>query len=224
MQTGSCELDKCFLCHHCLPEWKSLISLHKTTFVFKKGQKIFKEGDPVEGMFFVNEGTVKVTMKWEDQKDLLLRFATSGDVLGHRGLGGIPAYPITATALEETKVCFINNQFLETTLTTNTRFTYQLMQLYASELQKAEQRMRDLAHREVKGRIALALLEIDNLFGKTEGQFTTVPLTRQDIAAYAGTTYETVFKFFNELTHRNILSTAGKNLKINDRKALESFI
>jgi CRP/FNR family transcriptional regulator len=223
MATG-CDLKSCFLCRFCLPEWKSLLAIHKKSFVFKKSKRIFNEGDPVKGIYFINEGSVKVTMKWNDQKDLIIRFAKKGDVLGHRGLGGDPTYPISATALEDCKVCFIDNAFLEATLATNSNVTFQLMQLYASELQKAERRLRDLAHREVKGRIALALFEIVDVFGTDENQYTSIPLSRQDIAAYAGTTYETVFKFFTELTQRHILSTTGKSLKINDHKALEAFI
>src|SRR6476620_3360157 len=199
MAEQKCDLESCFLCRHCLPEWKTLVTVHKKTLLFKKGKKIFEEGDSVEGIFFIYEGSVKVSMSWEDGKELLIRFAKRGDVLGHRGFGGNLLYPISATALEDTKVCFIDSSFLETTFKANTAFTYQLMQLYASELQKAEKRMRDLAHREVKGRIALALLEISDVFGTGEDQYILVPVTRQDIASYAGTTYETVFKFFNEL-------------------------
>jgi CRP-like cAMP-binding protein len=224
MDTVSCSLDKCFLCTHCLPQWKNLVALHKETMVFKKGKKIFREGDPVQGIFFVYEGTIKVSMNWDGQKELIIRFARPGDVLGHRGFGGRLFYPISATALEDCKVCFIDNDFLETSLKANTELTYQLMQLYASELQKAEKRMRDLAHREVKGRIALTVLELADTFGTGEDQYIAVPISRQDIASYAGTTYETVFKFFTELSNKNILSTAGKSLKIDDREALKSFI
>ena len=220
----ACNLESCFLCRHCLPEWKSLVAIHKKTFLFKKGKKIFGEGDPVEGIFFIYDGSVKVSMSWEDGKELLIRFATRGDVLGHRGFGGNLVYPISATALEDSTVCFIDNSFLETTFRANTDFTYHLMHLYAAELQRAEKRMRDLAHREVKGRIALALLEMADVFGTGEDQYILVPVTRQDIASYAGTTYETVFKFFTELSAREILSTAGKNVKINDREALQSFV
>lgn len=224
MNTASCGLDRCFLCSHCLPEWKNLVALHKNTIVFKKGKKIFSEGDPVQGIFFVYDGTIKVSMKWDGQKELIVRFARPGDVLGHRGFGGTAIYPISATALEDCKVCFIDNNFLETSLKANTELTYQLMQLYASDLLKAEKRMRDLAHREVKGRIALTVLEIADTFGTGDDQYITVPISRQDIASYAGTTYETVFKFFTELANKNILTTAGKSLKIDDRKALETFI
>lgn len=224
MDASPCNLDRCFLCRHCLPEWKSLVALHKKNLLFKKGKKIFREGDSVQGIFFVYEGTIKVAMNWEEQKELIIRFARPGDVLGHRGFGGNLHYPISATALEDCKVCFIDNAFLETSLKANTELTYQFMHLYASELQKAEKRMRDLAHREVKGRIALTVLDMADTFGTNKDQYITVPISRQDIASYAGTTYETVFKFFAELSNRNILSTAGKSLRINDPEGLRSYV
>jgi len=224
MQKGTCGLDRCFLCRHCLPEWKNLVALKKNTFVFKKGKKIISEGDPVQGIYFINEGSVKVSKKWGDQKELIVRFAKGGDVLGHRGFGGDLHYPISATALEDCRVCFIDNAFLEDSLIANTQFTYKLMHVYAAELQKAERRMSDLAHREVKGRIALALFDIMDAFGVTDNDFTSIPISRQDIASYAGTTYETVFKFFVQLSEKNILTTSSKNIRINDHVALQAFI
>jgi len=77
---------------------------------------------------------------------------------------------------------------------------------------------------EVKGRIVLALFEIIDAFGTDENGYISLQISRQDIASYAGTTYETVFKFFTELTGKGILSTSGKSIKINDLKALQFFI
>ena len=224
MSGGNCQLDRCFLCNYCLPEWKSLISIKRQTLSFKKGKKIFREGDPVQGIFFIYEGSVKVSKNWGDQKDIILRFARQGDVLGHRGFGGEMQYPISATALEDSRVCFIDNAFLETSLIANTTLTYQLMQLYAGELQKAEKRMRDLVHREVKERIVLALFEIADAFGTTNDGYLALPITRQDIASYAGTSYETVFKFFTDLSAREVLLTSGKHIKIKDPQALRAIL
>ena len=220
----TCNLDSCFLCRNCIPEWKEIIAMKKKTLFFKKGTVIFTEGSPVEGIFFLIEGAVKVYKQWAEQRELIVRFAKPGDVLGHRGLGGDNLYPISAASLEDTRVCYIPNDFLEATLQTNPRFTYRLMHLYANELQKAEKRMRDMALMEVKGRIALALLEIADMYGTDDEKYIAVPITRQDIASYAGTTYETIFKFFTELIIQNILSTIGKRIKINDAAALQKFI
>lgn len=224
MQYGSCNLSNCFLCSSCIPEWKEAIAVNKKTLIFKKGKKIFSEGDKVNGIFFLYSGSVKVHKLWMANKEIILRFATQGDILGHRGIGGDDLYPISATALEDTSVCFITNQFLEASLKTNHELTYKLMHFYATELQKAEKRMRDLAHMEVKGRIADALLEIASLYGFSHDKFIAASITRQDISSYAGTTYETVFKFFTELTNSNIISTSGKNIKINKPEQLRKFI
>ncbi|HVS97854.1 MAG TPA: Crp/Fnr family transcriptional regulator [Puia sp.] len=215
MQEISCDLERCFLCRHCMPEWRDVTILHKKTFLFKKGKALFAQGKPVKGIFFIYSGAVKIHAPWGDGREMIIRWAKVGDIAGLRGLGGNTVYPISATALDDTTACFITNEFLELSLKANPSLTYTLMHFYATELQAAEKRMRDLTHRDVKGRIAGALLDIERTFGTTEEGFLGVTLTRQDIAAYAGTTYETVFKFFTELTAADVISTSGKDIRIN---------
>jgi len=224
MKDACCTLDNCFLCRHCIPDWKELIGVRKKTEYIKKGKSIITEGQAVQGIYFMYEGSAKVFKNWGDQKELILRFVRPGDVLGLRGFGGDTVYPISATATEDSRVCFIDNTFLETILLTNPSFTYQLMKVYAAELQNAEKKMSELVHRDVRGRIALALLEIELIFGTNVEGYISVSLTRQDIASFAGTTYETIFKFFNELLDQKILATSGKSIKIIDRSRLGNFI
>jgi CRP/FNR family transcriptional regulator len=198
-----------------MPEWKEVTALHRKTVNFRKGKPLFEQGTPVKGIFFIYSGAVKIHAPWGDGREMIIRWAKAGDIAGLRGLGGNTVFPISATALEDTVACFISNEFLELSLKANPSLTYTLMHFYATELQKAERRMRDLTHMEVKGRIAGALLDIERIFGKNAAGFLGLTLTRQDIAAYAGTTYETVFKFFNELTSTGVITTSGKDIRIN---------
>ncbi|MDP4265268.1 MAG: Crp/Fnr family transcriptional regulator [Bacteroidota bacterium] len=224
MSRNDCDLKSCFLCRFCLPEWKDAILSKKTTLSFKKGKEIFREGERVKGIFFIYSGSVKVYTQWTGQKELILRFAKAGDILGHRGIGANDIYPIGASAMEDSRVCFIPNDFLEATFKVDPSFTHRLMLFYAAELQKAEKRMRDLAHMEAKGRIALALLEIAEMYGRDKEKYIALPVNRQDIASYAGTTYETIFKFFTVLIKANIISVSGKKIKINNPKRLQQFV
>jgi CRP-like cAMP-binding protein len=224
MAKVTCNLYDCFLCQHCLIEWRPLIGINKETRVVKKGKPIFAEGDDVEGIYFVYTGWVKIHKKWTHPKELIIRFAGSGDIIGYRGLGDIKNYPVSATALEDTIVCFVTEEFLESCLKTNLGLTYRLMQLYVAELQKAERRMRDLALMEVKGRLASALLDMNSKFGTNRDGYISMAASRQDIASYAGTTYETLFKLFNELKQDKLISTSGKFIKIKNADKLHQLI
>lgn len=219
MKELACDLDRCFLCRHCMPEWKEVTATHKKTLLIRKGKALFTEGEEVKGIFFLYSGIVKIHGPWTDGREMIIRFARGGDIAGHRGLVDT-LYPISATALEDSMACFVGNEFLELSMKANPSLTYTLMHFYAMELQKAEKRLRDITHMEVKGRIAGALLDIFQTFGLDENQFLALKLTRQDIAAYAGTTYETVFKFFAELTAAGVITTSGKDIRINQPEKL----
>ena len=91
---------------------------------------------------------------------------------------------------------------------------FQLMMFFAGELKESEKRMRNLAHMPVKGRVAAALLVLKEKFGVTKDGFLDIVLSRQDLASYTGTTYETVFRIINELVQDHAVEVHGKSIKI----------
>lgn len=220
----ACDLKSCFLCRLSLKEWVPAIDSNRKTFHFKKGELIFKEGDKLKGIYFIYKGIVKVHKKWGDDKELIVRIAKDGDIVGHRGLGSNTYYPISGTALEPTTVCFIDLDFFESTLRVNHEFLYQLMMFFADELQESERRMRNLAHMPVKGRVMQAFLLLKNKFGINEKGFIDISLSRQDLASFVGATYETVFRSINELTEEGLIETSGKNISIKNEEKLLHII
>lgn len=215
-----CDLKNCFLCTLCLPEWLPALEANKKTFIYKRGEIIFKEDDEVKGIYFIFHGTVKVHKKWGGEKELIIRFAKNGEIIGHRGLGDEIIYPVSGTALEETTVCYIDLDFFRTTLKVNNDFTIQLLLFYAEELQRSERKMNILAHMQVKGRIAYCLLTLKNKFGITKDGDINITLSRQDLASYAGTTYETVFRILNDLAEEKTISTDSKKITILNEEQL----
>ena len=221
---NSCDLESCFLCQYCLPDWLPAIAAHKKNYEVKKGEQIFKEGDAVTGIFFIYKGTFKVHKRWDQEKELIIRFAKQGDIIGHLGLGNDPLYPVSATALTPAVVCYLERSFFESTVTVNTHLAYKLMLFLADELQQSHRSMRNLAHMSVKARIAQSLISLKNQFGISHTGSINLELTRQDIASFAGTTYETLFKVVNELTKRNIILLTGKKVFIKEEEMLLELI
>jgi len=211
-----CDLKTCFMCRHCEPEWLPAIDANRKNIHFKKGALIFKEGEEMEGMFFVIEGDVKVHKKWGEEKELIVRFARKGDILGHRGLGEDSVYPVSATALESVTVCFIDLTFFRKTLKVNSGYLYQLMMFFAEELKVSEKNMRDLAHMQTKGRIAQALLNIRKKFGTDPDGYIDMNLTRQNLASFTGTTYETAFRILSEMEEENTIRISGRSITVLD--------
>jgi CRP-like cAMP-binding protein len=219
-----CDAQTCFMCQNCLEEWRPAICANKTNLKLKKGELLFKEGDPVNGIYFVYSGTIKVYKQWDADKELIIRFAKDGAIVGHRGMGADTSYPISAEALEPSVICYVDMKFFESTLRVNSELTYQLVNFFASELRISERRMRDLAHMPVKGRVADALIKLQQQFGITPEGFINITLSRQDLASYAGATYETVFRVINELVAEQAITLLGKSISIANPEALNQLI
>ena len=209
----NCDLKSCSFCKQCLREWLPAIDANRQTLLVKKGETFISEGEKVTGVYFVYEGAVKVHKKW-GEKELIVRFAKKGDIVGHRGLGNDIYYPVSATAIEPSLVCFIDIDFFITSLKVNQEFLFQLMMFFAEELKVSERKMRNLAHMPVKGRVAQALLTLREKFGLKQDGFIDLTLSKQDLASYTGATYETVFRVLNELAEEGLVKLSGKNIAI----------
>lgn len=219
LKTG-CDLKTCLLCQLCKKEWIPAVDLHRTNHKYNKGEVIFKEDEEVKGIFFVYDGAVKVHKHWGPDKELILRFAKKGNIIGHRGLGKDLVYPVSGTAIEATTTCFFPLDFFQASLKVNYDFLYELMQFFATELKESERNMRNLAHMPVKNRIAQSLLTLEEKFGTKGDGFINIIISRQDLASFAGTTYETVFRVLNELISEKIIEVHEKQIKIIDKASL----
>lgn len=219
----SCDVKSCFLCKGCVTEWLPLVALNRRNLLFKKGELLFEEGEEVTGIYFLYKGRAKVHKQWGSDKELIMRFAMAGDIIGHRGFGAGSRFPVSATALEPTTICFVDIDFFLSTLKMNPALTFKLMMFYAQELHNTEQRMRDLVHMDMKGRLADSLLLLQKQFGADKAGNIDMIITRQDLASFAGASYETVFRIMNELVHDKLVEARDKNIKILNEEGLRAF-
>ena len=113
---NACDVNTCLMCRLCSKDWLPAIQAHRKNFKVAKGEALFRENDIVQGMYFVYEGLVKVHKQWDNDKELILRFAAQGDIVGHRGLGKDQYFPVSATAIENSVVCFVSLEFFFSTL------------------------------------------------------------------------------------------------------------
>ncbi|MEZ4757524.1 MAG: Crp/Fnr family transcriptional regulator [Flavobacteriales bacterium] len=211
---------------HCSSEWQALIKEKCTTLSFEGGEDIFKEGHPADQLYIVRKGKAKVYSTFEPGSARILRFARDGQALGHRGIGEDFSYTVTATALVPTTVDLIPMPLFLSTLKANAAFSFHFMLFFAEELRRSEAQTKALMNISVEQRVAKALLATARCFGYDKDDRTLLAYTpsRQDLADYAGTTYESTIRALSALQKKKLIKTVGRDIRIADRKGLEKVL
>ncbi len=75
----------------------------------------------------------------------------------------------------------------------------------------------------MKGRIAETLLMLKRKFGTDKAGAINIKLTKQDMASYSGTVYETFFRMLNELVAEKLVKQSGKAITILKEAKLEAL-
>lgn len=196
-------------------EWMIVLKNLVETQSFKKGEAIFSEGDPVKGIFFINTGKVKVTSKYDEQNDRILRLSHDGHLLGHRALTS-KIYPISAVALTDVEVTFIPIDVFQKLILNNPPFAMFLIEFISRDLKESELRMKGMIHSEVIVRIAIILCMLADTYGFSSENPKQLHFTlpRSDIANMAGTTYESVIRNLAKLEEMKVIELESKNIII----------
>jgi len=197
----------------------------KSCMTFAKNQAIFSEGETVSGIYFIKKGKVKVH-KESSYRGQIIRFAKDGDILGHSGLGGDNFYPVSATTIEESSICFVEQGMLFKLIKKNSMLSIRMMMFYANELKKTENRLRNMAVMTVRDRVAEALILIMDNFSKKNGLGTIldINLSRKEIAEIAGTYPEQVSRYFSEFKDQGLIDLSGKTIVVKQPNLLRSII
>mgnify|MGYP003624340049 CR=1 FL=1 len=215
--------QNCLIKRNVSSEFVSNFSQEKTEISCKKGLQFIIEGAPVNGLFFVLKGKVKVFRTGINGREQIVRFAKEGEIIGHRGFGTEEYYSIGAIALENTVLCYFSKDILQKALKNNATFAYDLMLFYANELNRSEAKVKSISQMTVRERVVDTLLYIHRKFNDNKG-FLNLTLSRREYADYAGTTEEQVIRIFSCLKKENLIHTKGKKIGISNLNLLKKEI
>lgn len=218
-----CENENCLIKRNLISDSTIELTHKKSQIKCKKGQQFIIEGAPVNGLFFILQGKVKVLRTGINGREQIVRFANSGDIIGHRGFGTEEYYSIGAVALEDTVLCYFSKENLQSKLLKNATFAYDMMLFYANELNRSEAKVKSLSQMTVRERVVDALLYIDKKF-KHKREYLDLVLSRKEYADFVGTTEEQVIRVFSSLKKDKLIHTNGKKVGITNLVKLQNEI
>ncbi|MFD2726320.1 Crp/Fnr family transcriptional regulator [Hyunsoonleella rubra] len=218
-----CDSSDCVMNKHYEVLFNSNLPQSNTILKCKKGQQFIMEGAPVNGLFFIKSGVVKVIRTGINGREQIVRFAKPCEIVGHRGFGTQEYYSIGAIALKDAELHYFSKEHLQEVLLANPQFTYDMMLFYANELNRSENKVKSISQMTVRERVIDSLLYIHRKFGNLRG-FINLPLSRKEYADYAGTTEEQVIRVFSALKKEELITAKGKKIGINDIDLLKKEI
>jgi CRP-like cAMP-binding protein len=200
----------------------STVSEHKIMNAFKRGQVLFHEGNPAFGVYCISEGKVKLTKTSENGKETMLRIAGPGDLIGFQHIVQNGVNDVTATALEETKICFLDRTFLQNLVKQENSCAMELLAHVAQDMAALQDRVNGFQSKNVRERVAYMLIDLAERYGSDskEGRRLGIQLSREDMASMLGVATETLIREISQLREEGVIDQDGKTLILVDTKSL----
>jgi CRP-like cAMP-binding protein len=198
------------------------ISNYKINNTYKKGQTLFVQGNHPFGIYCISKGNIKLTKTGPDGKETIVRIAYGGDILGHRSLFTDDNYSATATAMEDTEVCFIDKKFILKIIEQNPTVALSIINKHTRDMGAAEKKLSSLHQKNVRERLAELILSLKATHGVKEGGRWKIELklTREEMATMIGTANETLIRFMTEFKDAGIIEQEGKVIFIKNEEEL----
>ena len=192
-----------------LNELKKIISERKDR-LFKKNQVLHYEGDRALGVYLIISGRIKTVMMAEDGRELMTGIYQAEDFLGVNIILSKGVNIDTATALEDSQVCFFPKEQLEELLLIHPDIAGKFIKILSGEIRDKDAHLLQLAYQSVRKRIAGAILRLFKQ-NDTDG---SISITRDNLAAMSGTASETVSRTLTEFRNEGLIGKKGSNLTI----------
>ena len=187
---------------------------------FAKGDTVFEDGESPQGVYFIKEGTAKLSKSGVYGKDQILRFCKEGDLIGYRSLLCGENFQAKAEAMTPLKVVFLPADFFIHLLEVDAKLSYAMLQKIAYELGESSNTVTFLAQKTVRERLAEILILLEQKLGTDPEGFINISLTREEIANLIGTETESAIRLISEFKQDELILVEGRNIKIINHEKL----
>ena len=188
--------------------------------VVPAGATIFEEGEPPQGLYWLETGAVKAVKYSASGKEQILQFIKEGQTFNELGALTIHPNPATAIALEDVKVWCIPKKAIDQHLAKDNAFAQHIINVLAERLHHTVSLIGDLSLRSVASRIARLILDESE-----EGTLFRPPwFTQYELAARVGTVTDVVQRTLRKLEAAGLIKVERKQIHIINRKKLAELV
>jgi CRP/FNR family cyclic AMP-dependent transcriptional regulator len=190
---------------------------------FGKKSTIFAQGDATDGLFFIQEGKVQLSVVSEGGKEATLGILSDGDFFGEGGLGGQFIRMSSAIALTDCVLLHVERKALMHAMSMQPKLSAMFMRHLVKRNIRYQDDLVDQLFNSSEKRLARVLLLMAH-FGKEGVSEMTVPrLSQETLAEMVGTTRSRVSFFMNRFRKLGFINyDTGDNLHV--RSALLNVV
>ena len=187
--------------------------IKRTIAKYAKSAVIFAQGDPAGDVFYVQQGSIKLSVLSRTGKEAVVAMLGAGDFFGEGCLAGQQRRMATASALSASTVLVIEkNQMLEM-IHSEPALAERFMTHMLARNIRIEEDLIDQLFNSSEKRLARVLLLLAR-YGKDDQPLTLPKLSQETLAEIVGTTRSRVNFFMNKFRELGFIEYNGK-IKVN---------
>lgn len=186
---------------------------------YKKGETLFLQGNAPKGLIIINRGTVKAYTVTAEGKEQILHLFFAGDFFGEKNLFLDKPMKYHVEAVEDTHICMISKKDFQEIVENHPIMTGKMMAALVERIDRLEDMVENMGAQEIEKRLIEVLVEFARSSDEEmkNNMEIVIPLSREGIANYIGSTRETVSRKLNLLKAEGLIDFVGnKKIRIKD--------
>jgi CRP-like cAMP-binding protein len=193
----------------------STIGKGREMLSFEKKKAIFTQGDPTDGLFFIQTGKVRLSVVSEAGKEATLAILGERDFFGESGLAGQLLRMSSATAITDCLVLHVEKKAMMLAMSREPKLSAMFLKYLLKRNMRYQDDLVDQLFNSSEKRLARVLLLMAH-FGKEGVSEMSVPrLSQETLAEMVGTTRSRVSFFMNRFRKLGFINyDVGHNLRV----------
>jgi CRP/FNR family transcriptional regulator len=186
----------------------------------RKHEKICRQGDTVTHAIYLVDGTAKLFIEGINSHNIILYLMKPPAYIGLLSFFESINYTYSVTALEESRICMVDLDYLKALYLENHDVLLKLNKAFGKSVALIMNKIICLNQKNTRGRIAESLLYLSDFYGSSEY---TLSLTRKELGEMSAISEENTVRLLTEMRKEGIISVEGRQVKINDKSILRKI-
>lgn len=184
--------------------------------VIEKGNPVFRQGDPVNEIFLIKSGRIKLNKVHGDGSEVTLDFRKAGDMIGEDLFSGKQTYPLSAWAIEDTLTCGFNKDSFDRLILSHPDIGLQVIRSMSSKISSITDRLENMSENNLENRLYNILSGIAEEHGTrvADGIELKIPLTHEDLGFLVGAHRVSITKAMKSLVTCGKIQKTGKKITL----------